>query len=373
MKKILIITLEYPPQIGGIASYVANFVEHYTKYDVVVYAPKVSAGEELYDMAHGWKVYRQKQYFKFFWPRWVKMIFKTYQIIKREQITELHIHHVLPVGYIGWIFKKFLKIPYTIFFHGSDIISAEQPSKLRQLRTVVEFADGIVVNSQYLQQAVQALVPKTRTPFVLHPCPSDTFIENPPARDEVGELRQRLALSSKKVILSVGRLVEGKGHRHFLEILPRLLASVPNLTWVIIGAGPVQESLFNRARELHVESAVRFIGSVPSERLRLFYSLADIFVMLTHPTKQSKEGWGVVFLEAAAANLPVVAGRGGGVEEAVIDQKTGIIVDVNNPREVLKTILDLLARPEYAQELGRAGRERVLQEFTWAKQLQQLP
>jgi phosphatidylinositol alpha-1,6-mannosyltransferase len=157
-----------------------------------------------------------------------------------------------------------------------------------------------------------------------------------------------------------------------LEIFPRLLARFPNLIWIIVGTGPLEQAIVQRARELQVASALRFIGAVPAERLRLFYAIADIFVLLTHKTAQSTEAWGTVFLEAAASGLAVVAGSGGGVDEAVLHKKTGLVVDTDHPHEVIDSILTLLERPEYAAELGSAGRERVVSQFLWSEQLSKI-
>lgn len=373
MKKILIITLEYPPHIGGVASYVTNFAEHFTRDEFIIYAPKISGHDEAYDGARSWKVIRRKQLFTFWWPHWLKMIIQCFFIVKREKITELHIHHVLPGGYVGFLFKRLLKLRYTIFLHGSDAIHGQKPQKINQLRAVLHAADAIIVNSHYLENLVLTIAPKASHPVVINPCPSDAFTNAKPDQTDIKHLRDRLALNSKKVMLSVGRLVEGKGYTQLLELFPRLLARFPNLTWLIVGTGPLEQKIVERARELQVASALRFIGVIPSERLRLFYAVADIFVLLTHKTYKSTEAWGTVFLEAAASELPVVAGAGGGVEEAVEHKKTGLVVDTEHPQEILVSIINLFEHPEYAKELGRNGRVRVLEKFTWSEQLSRLP
>ena len=372
MKKILIVTLEYPPQIGGVASYITNFAAHYTDQEFIVYAPKISDHDESYDAAHPWRVIRKKQLLRWWWPRWLAMLWQCYVIVRRERITDLHIHHVLPGGYVGLFLKKVCGIRYTIFLHGTDAIHGQRPQKINQLRFVLQHADAIVVNSTYLQGVVEKIAPKAVPSRVINPCPSNFFIESTPSEGDITFLRERLALHSKRVILSVGRLVEGKGYRQLLELFPRLLSRFPNLTWVIVGTGPLEHAIVERARELQVASALRFIGVVPPERLRLFYALADIFVLLTHKTSRSTEAWGTVFLEAAAAGIPVIAGRGGGVEEAVCHGVTGMVVDTEHPQEIVTSICNLLEHPEEARRLGKAGQERIRESFTWEKQLSRL-
>jgi phosphatidylinositol alpha-1,6-mannosyltransferase len=101
----------------------------------------------------------------------------------------------------------------------------------------------------------------------------------------------------------------------------------------------------------------------------LYYQLANVFVLLTHPDESAEEGWGTVFLEAAASGLPVVAGRAGGVEEAVEHLVNGLVVDVYQVPSVVASIVELLKNPDYAGKMGSAGKARVKAEFVWSKQL----
>ena len=132
--KTLIITLEYPPQIGGIASYVANFTAHIPPEEVVVYAP-VMKGDKEFDAQNNWKVYRRDPYWLFIWPRWLGMFFQVRRIVKKEKIERIHIHNVLPVGYIGYLLRKLSKVPYTIFLHGTDFqLAIQDRSKFKKFR-----------------------------------------------------------------------------------------------------------------------------------------------------------------------------------------------------------------------------------------------
>jgi len=122
----------------------------------------------------------------------------------------------------------------------------------------------------------------------------------------------------------------------------------------------------------NLQNVVRFLEVIPSVILPRYYQLADLFVLLTHADESREEGWGTVFLEAAASGLAVVAGRSGGVAEAVEHQVTGLVVDVYKTEEVKAAILELFNNPERARQMGEAGRSRVLREFTWEKQLLRL-
>ena len=151
---------------------------------------------------------------------------------------------------------------------------------------------------------------------------------------KVEEIRDQYALSGKTIMLSVGRIHSGKGFLYLVRLLPTLVARFPNLVWVVVGTGKELPLLQKEIEKLGIENRVRLVGEAPHDTIRLWYALADLFVLLTHPVAKQKEGFGLVYIEAAAMGVPVVAGRGGGVNEAVIHGQTGLVVDAMNDKEV---------------------------------------
>lgn len=364
--------MEYPPQVGGIASYVYNLAAHLcargTADDVVVYAPGAK-GDKAFDGDKPWKTYRAKQLSKFMWPTWLKMYFQVRKIIREKKIDKLYIHHALPAGYVGRWQKKFYKVSYTLFFHGTDVEMGTRTNwKRKRLAGVVADAERVIVNSRFLQKKLTERIPVKAPVDVLYPPPADGFL-TVVSPETLQTLRTKLALTGKKVILSVGRMVEGKGYPHLLHIFPSLLEQVPNAVWLIIGEGPKEPMLLQGIRKSGLQNAVRLLGVIPENLLPRYYQLADLFVLLTHPDEGREESWGMVFMEAAASGLPVVAGRSGGVAEAVADLASGLIVDVAQEQGAIKAIVDLLKNPDYARQMGQQGRERVQKEFTWEKQI----
>ena len=144
--KTLIITLEYPPQIGGVASYTYNLAKN--NPDAVVYAPKME-GDVDFDKKNQWKVIRAKPYFWFVWPRWFRMLWQVWRLAKLEKIDMIYVHNALPVGYVAYLLKKFRKIPYVVFFHGTDLELGIK-NKKNKLKKICAAAQKIVVNSDYL-------------------------------------------------------------------------------------------------------------------------------------------------------------------------------------------------------------------------------
>jgi len=368
--KILIITLEYPPNIGGIASYVYNFTAHLPSDEVIVYAPKIKDDRE-YDAKNDWKTYRFNPYFKFLWPEWIRMFWQIRKIVKKEKIEKIYVHHALPAGYVAYLIKKFFKIPYYVFFHGTDL-EVGLKKKLRKIKMVCNGAEKVVVSGEFLKNKLLARLENLQDKIVIvHPSPGDFFLipQNP---IELETMRAKLALKGKKVLISVGRMADGKGFPHMIRLLPKILEKVPNLVWLVIGDGPKKDDLIKNIQKNYLQNVARIMGFVPLEELPKYYQMADAFVLLTHKDEGSEEGWGTAFLEASASGLPVIAGKVGGVEEVVENLVTGILVDIYQDQGVVSAITELLKNSDYAKQMGEAGRQRVIQEFNWEKQISKL-
>lgn len=239
MKKILIITLEYPPQIGGIATYVKQFASSLNPEQVVVLAPKDVEGLD-YDSQQTIKIYRRRLFFpKIIWPRWLKLFFCVLRIVKKEKIEIIYIHHILPVGYVVWLLKKFKKIPYLVFSHGTDVEAGARSSwKRRMVSMVAKDCEQLIFNSENLKRKFLRVQPDLAEKcLVLYPCPEQKFYEQPEA-EVIAGLKAHYALEGKRVMLSIARLADGKGLTHLVRILPLILEKIPNLVWLIIGDGP---------------------------------------------------------------------------------------------------------------------------------------
>ncbi len=373
MKKILVATLEFPPTIGGIATYVTQFARSIDPEHVCVYAPR-TAGDKTFDEGESYKIFRKKQLLHFFWPQWIPTIFHFFSIAKKEKIEMVLVNHVLPLGYAALILKKFKKIPYIIISHGTDVLYATaHPWKKKMLKRVVEGAEQIVFNSESIKRRFLERLPEfEHKSLVVYPCP-DKAIFRAVDTEKVEKLRRSLALQGKKVILSVSRMDIGKGFQHLVHAMPEILAREPHTVWVIVGDGPKREEIFEAVQKLSLQNVVRFIGSVPHEDLGAYYHLADLFVLLTHTAGEREEGLGLVFLEAASAARAIVAGKSGGVEEAVIDHETGRVFDVyHEAGKVVDTITELLGDKEKRDMLGSAGKRRIEGVFDWGIQLEKL-
>ncbi len=373
MKK-LIITLEYLPVIGGVQNYVHQFAAALDPESVVVLAPKHGQSGSV-DEKEKFKTIRKNLLFPIFiWPRWLKMYFQVLRIVKKEKIEMIYLHHALPVGYVAWLIKKVKGVPYVVFSHGTDIeMGTKSKWKRKLLNFVCKESEQMIFNSENLKRRLLRVLPGLESKAaVLYPCPEDIFYTSP-GEEKIRQMEAQYALEGKDVMLSVARLTDGKGLTHLVRILPKILESVPHLVWFIVGDGPKKKFLIEEIQKHNLQNVVRFVGEVPHEELNNYYYLADLFVLLTHPDEGREEGLGLVFLEAAAAGLPVVAGKSGGVEEAVVHSQTGILVDIyKGDKIVIDSIVEMLKNKEYAKRLAENARDRVRTNFKWENQLKVL-
>jgi phosphatidylinositol alpha-1,6-mannosyltransferase len=181
----------------------------------------------------------------------------------------------------------------------------------------------------------------------------------------VQRIRQKHHLGAAPVLLTVGRLQRRKGQDMVIHALPQILQSLPQVKYVIVGTGEELTSLTTLAQELGVQDSVVFAGIVPDQELAAYYAACDVFIMPNRQIGSDIEGFGMVYLEASAAGKPVVGGKSGGTDDAILSDVTGLRVDGNSSVEIANAIIDLLSTPDKAKAMGMHGRQRVEREFTW--------
>lgn len=372
--KILILTLEYPPQIGGIAAYTYRQAKHWpVKSDqVIVYAPKM-AGDASFDRQNPWPVIRRQPYFRLIWPHWLRMLIQVWQIIRQEKVDMIHVHHVLPAGYVVYLLNKLKRIPYILFFHGLDFgYALKTKSKAKKLAKVGQLAEKIVVNSNFVKNRVIEKFPDwTNKIQVIYPCPSleNTVIDS----NKLEELKQKYNPDHLPTILTCARLVARKGQDMVIKSLPKVVGQVPDFRYLICGQGDYKAELEKLVKQYNLAKNVVFIDFVPQDELPYLYSLADVLAMPARElADMDAEGFGIVFLEANLFGRPVIAGKSGGMPEAIDHGRTGILVDPLSVEEISQAIVKLLTDKELANHLGQQGQARVRSQFSWEIQLGKL-
>jgi phosphatidyl-myo-inositol dimannoside synthase len=178
-------------------------------------------------------------------------------------------------------------------------------------------------------------------------------------------LRARYALDSAPVIVSITRMVARKNLRRLIEAMPGVRAAVPGAVLILGGTGPERDALMRRAADLELGDAVRFPGRIADGEMAAHYCLGDVFALPSLSSEKDVEGFGIVYLEAGACEVPVVGGRAGGVPDAVADGETGLLVDPENTENLKEALVELLRNKSRARTLGRNARLRVQKGFTW--------
>lgn len=368
MVKSLLVTLDYPPQVGGVAVYYQHLLEEFPEGSTSVLTVDEVDGKKIQETLG---IVRRKLLFKskLIWPKWLPILWHIWKIARQNKIKMIQVGQILPVGTAVFILNKFFKIPYMVYCHGMDVMTAAQsPRKKKLAQKILKNAEFVVANSEFTKEKVLDYGVRAQDVMVVYPCPNMKLRRNV-ANEEIDELKNKYGLRNKKIILTTGRLVERKGHDVVLGALHKLKESVPNVHYAIIGEGPQEEAVGRMIKILKLEESVTLVGKATDYELATWYEACDVFVMISRQLKdEDAEGFGIVYLEANMFGKPVVAGKSGGVAEAVLDNETGILVEPTNPHEIISTMERLLKDPEEARRLGENGRKRVENEFQWKKQ-----
>lgn len=301
--KILLVTLEYPPIVGGISTYLHELYSE-SPHEVKIISPTT-----------------HQFYVWWSWPRWLPFYFDLKKIVEMEKPDQIHISHVLPVGVMArWILKS-LKVPYVVFFHGVDLqLAHAQPRKWKRVELVVRDAAKIIVNSNATAKLYHEFLPNAQEAHVVSPGAPQSMAQMS-GTSEV--LRDTYALHGTRVILFLARLVERKGLFIALDAMRELVRKNIEATLVIVGDGPERARAEKYAQEHELYNRVRFVGRVDDAEKWQWYSIAHLFWFPAQPLKNEWEGFGITSLEAQAHGCPVVVSNIGGLPESMIDGETG--------------------------------------------------
>ncbi len=365
--RLLLLTYEYPPLVGGIGRYCATLAEGLVEmgHQVIILIPRSVEGAD--EVIRGVEVRcfpRSRGPFRSFVDAY--RVYREIRVRRPHYVLATHGFSFAPLGLLGLLYR----FPYALTIHGSDVrrYTSTQglAGALRRwlFRRAIERAQRLICVSQFARRSLQSLsyVPSNK----LHVVYSGLDLKRFAPSDEraVKRLRERFGLAGRLVLLTVARLVPRKGHDQVLHSLARIVPIYRDVHYLIVGEGPDRERLVEITKNLHLESHVTFVGRVPEEELNHYYDIADIYVMVSRQEGETVEGFGFAFIEASARGLPVIGGRHGGVPEAIVDGQTGFLVDPLDTDDLIQKLLALIEDPSLRQTLGKQGRERVLAEFT---------
>jgi len=360
---LLLLTLEYPPQVGGVSTYLSDLAERYSIGTVQGLAPEIE-GSHGTDMVAGPAIYRRPLEVRWLRPRWLPALYWTWLLCRRESPRMLVVSHLLNMGRVARWIRRLLGIPYTVIVHGMDVSLAMSGDRRKRVgaRRILFGAALVVANSGFTAELVRSMgVPKERIEVVIPPpsLPLDLVV----GAEQVEAFRQRHGLGNSFVLLSTGRLVRRKGFDICLQALAELKRSGREVRQMIVGAGPFIDELIELAQELDVVAETVFLGQVDRLELSRAFAACDAFVLVPRSLGSDVEGFGIVYLEAGIFSRPTVGSRTGGVTEAVIDGQTGLLVEPDDPTALKEAVERLIDDETLRQSLGAGGRHRVERDF----------
>ena len=364
--RILLVTNDFPPRVGGIQNYLWNIYSRLDPKDVVVMAPS-HPGDAAWDRAQPFEVVR--------WPGeyqleggWIKGIYwstfelrlRVREIVRTRRIDAVAFGAMLPMNLMGARLDR----PIIVHTHGFEVAWTRVPLLRQMLRRIGRNARLMTVVSEYTQRFIERALPPG-TPVELLRTGVDLERFTPDV--DGGEVRKRHGLAGAPVVAHVSRLVPRKGQDLLIKAMPIVRAEVPDAKALIVGGGPDAARLRRIANEHGVSDSVVFAGEVGEEQLAGHYAAGDVFAMPCRSrwANLEVEGLGLVYLEAQACARPAITGDSGGAPEAVVPGETGFVVGGDDHRGLAARLVELLGDPPRARAMGDAGRTFVDANHRW--------
>ena len=374
MRRSFLLTYDFPPMGGGIARLMGELTRHFPAGSLLV-STGTMTGSAATDATFPNPIDRISIPARrlrtlrglLFWSR------RVMTLAREHDPGFVWCGQLRPAAYPAKWLNERLRVPYGILVHGGDLLGLQH--KIHQSRvkrstakSLLSSAAVIIANSKWTRDLCHVvlgelglddhegrvrIIPLGTDPAQFRPAPASDAI------------RRRYGLDGGRWILTVARLVPHKGVDITLQALAGLAQGHPDLRYAVVGRGDHQDALESLARELRIEDRVRFLTDVSDADLPAIYNAADLYVGVSRQDGIDVEGFGISLLEASASGLAVVAGRSGGIPDAVRDGETGVLVDSENHRAVATAITALLADPTRRVRLGEQGRRAVVEHYNW--------
>lgn len=354
MSRILLVTNDFGPRAGGIETFIVGLLERLHGHEVFVYTSK-QADAESYDSNwrddFGVTVIRDRTKILLPTPRVIRNLRK---LIEEESIEVLWFGAAAPLG----LAARWLRLPtirkVVALTHGHEVWWSKLPPFSLLMRELGRNIDDFGFLGDFTANALAKVIAKEKLTRIAPGIDTEHF-------------RVMKREKSAPTIISVGRLVHRKGQDRLIEALPLIKSAIPDVQLIFVGEGPHRSKLDHLILKHKVSDRVTFLGRISYQDLPKVLALGDIFAM---PSRSrlfglEVEGLGIVYLEASACGLPVIAGSSGGAPDAVIEGETGFVVDGNDVTAIAERAIELLRNPKLRNELGSRGRSWVVAEWGW--------
>ncbi|MFI1537163.1 glycosyltransferase family 4 protein [Streptomyces anandii] len=369
MHKTLVVTNDFPPRPGGIQAFLHNMALRLDPERLVVYASTWKRGREgaeataAFDAEQPFTVVRDRTTMLLPTPRVTR---RAAGLLREHGCSSVWFGAAAPLGLMAPALRRAGAERLVATTHGHEAGWAQLPAARDLLRRIGQSTDTLTYLGEYTRARIAAaLTPEAAARMRQLPPGVDEKTFHPASGGD--EVRARLGLSDRPVVVCVSRLVRRKGQDTLIRAMPRILAAEPDAVLLIVGGGPYEKDLRRMAAETGVADSVRFTGAVPWSELPAHYGAGDVFAMpcRTRRGGLDVEGLGIVYLEASATGLPVVAGDSGGAPDAVLDGETGWVVRGGSPEEAADRVTTLLGDAELRRRMGERGRRWVEEKWRW--------
>ena len=373
MSKTLVITNDFPPRPGGIQTFIYGLVQGFDPDDVVVLTSKHTAWQE-FDKQEKYPIFRHN----------TQMLLPT-KAVGDQAITiikEFNCDRVLfgasaPLGLLANRLKNHGIKKTVAITHGHEVGWAFTPGLKQTFQKIVKDVDKLTYLTKFTFEQISEAISSDQLEKFEQLTPGiDINMFNPENKTngQSQKIRERFRLGNKPVVVCVSRLMARKGQDTLIEVWPEVLKKVPDAHLLIVGGGSLKQSLHKKTFDNNVHTSVTITGAVDWKELPGFYAAGDVFAMpvRTRNLGFDVEGLGIVYLEASATGIPVIAGNSGGAPEAVFDGVTGFVLSPNNQMILAEKIIELLLNKELSNRLGKQGRSWIEKQWQWPSRHLQL-
>ncbi|WP_375485430.1 glycosyltransferase family 4 protein [uncultured Jatrophihabitans sp.] len=360
MRRTLVVTNDFPPRQGGIQSFVHALLVRQPAGSIVVYASD-HEGSAAFDAEQPFPVLRHPTGLLVPTPAARQRVTTA---LRTHDCTAVWFGAAAPLGLLAPSLRRAGAERIVATTHGHEAGWAILPAARYALRRIADGCDVVTYLGRYTRDRLAPLMAgRTKLVQLTPGVDVETFT---PTADPTA-VRVRYDLGDRPTIVCVSRLVPRKGQDRLVDALPIIRQVVPDAVLLLVGAGPYEQDLRDRARAAGVSDAVVFTGGVAHAELPAHYAAGDVFAMpcRTRRAGLDVEGLGIVFLEASATGLPVLAGDSGGAPDAVRDGETGYVVDGRDVPVIAERLIALLQNAPLRGRLGAAGRAWVERDWRW--------
>ncbi|MDO8370166.1 MAG: glycosyltransferase family 4 protein [Candidatus Nitrotoga sp.] len=369
MPRYLVLTELFLPTKGGTAVWFAEVYRRLSGKETHIVTADVPDAAAV-DAVHPNTVHRISMR-RVTWLRpeslgmYANLFIKSLWLALTHRFTAIHAGRALPEGITAWLVARLTLHPVVIYAHGEELTTWGHGGKYKAMRFALRHADRVIANSEFTRDELLKLgVEENRIHLIYPGVDVERFRPGLPCDDLKAQIGLR---PGQKLILSVGRFSRRKGFDMVIRALSLLRKQEIECQYALIGIGEDRDYLLQLASENGVIERVHFLGHVSLDDLPRWYNTCDVFAMPNREINGDTEGFGMVFIEAAACGKPVLAGAAGGTGAAVLDGETGLRVEGNSVESVVHGLFNLLFNREEADKMGYRGWSRTQVEFSWEK------